>query len=126
MLDTQAITDAEIVQRGWEAVAKGDWDTLVADYTEDMIFIMPGQNDVLTGRTAFRDVLNNLGAALPIGFEITSIRQIGNDGEVVSIVEWKSEKVPDGSQLSVLFKLTNSKVYEERWFIDTEQWKAAF
>ena len=126
MSDTQTITDAEIVQRGWEAVANGDWDTLVADYTEDMIFVMPGQNDILTGRTAFREVLNNLGAALPSGFEITSLRQIGSHAEVVSIVEWKSDKVPEGSQLSVLFRLTDAKVYEERWFIDTEQWKAAF
>ena len=121
-----AVSDIEIVQRGWEAVGRGDWDTLVADYTTDMIFIMPGQDDVLTGKAAFRDVLNNLGAALPPGFDITGMRQIGGDGEVVSIVEWKSDKVPEGSQLAVLFKLTGSKVYEERWFIDTEQWKAAF
>jgi hypothetical protein len=26
----------------------------------------------------------------------------------------------------VLFKLTGGKVREERWFVDTEQWKAAF
>lgn len=121
-----AVSDIEIVQRGWEAVGRGDWDTLVADYTTDMIFIMPGQDDVLTGKAAFRDVLNNLGAALPPGFDITGMRQIGGGGEVVSIVEWKSDKVPEGSQLAVLFKLTGSKVYEERWFIDTEQWKAAF
>ena len=121
-----AVSDIEIVQRGWEAVGRGDWDALVADYTTDMIFIMPGQDDVLTGKAAFRDVLNNLGAALPPGFDITGMRQIGGDGEVVSIVEWKSDKVPEGSQLAVLFKLTGSKVYEERWFIDTEQWKAAF
>ena len=119
-------TDADIVQRGWEAVARGDWDTLIADYTDDMIFIMPGQNDVLNGTGAFRTALENLGSVLPPGFEITSIRQIGEMGEVVSIVEWKCSKIPEGSQLSVLFRLTDSKVFEERWFIDTEQWKAAF
>jgi len=63
---------------------------------------------------------------LPPGFEISSLRQIGNEEEVVSIVEWKSEKVTDGSQLAVLFKFTGDKVHEERWFVDTEQWKAAF
>ena len=26
--------DADIVQRGWEAVGRGDWDALVADYVE--------------------------------------------------------------------------------------------
>ena len=119
-------SDAEIVQRGWEAVARGDWDTLIADYTEDMIFVMPGQNDVLKGTAAFRSALENLGAVLPPGFNITSIRQIGDAGEVVSIMEWTSDKVPDGSQLAVLFKLNDGLVFEERWFIDTEQWKAAF
>ncbi len=119
-------SDAEIVARGWDAVAQGDWDTLIADYTDDMIFVMPGQNDVLTGTTAFRGALENIGAVLPPGFEFTSIRQIGDSGEVVSVIEWKSDKVPGGSQLTVLFRLTAGKVYEERWFIDTEQWKAAF
>ena len=119
-------SDAEIVQRGWEAVARGDWDALVADYTDDMVFVMPGQTDVLHGKAAFRGALDNIGAALPPGFDITSLRQIGESGEVVSIVEWKSDKVPDGSQLAVLFKLTGGKVHEERWFVDTEQWKAAF
>ncbi len=119
-------SDAEVVKRGWEAVARGDWDTLIADYTEDMIFVMPGQNDVLEGRAAFRNALENIGAALPPGFDIASIREIGDIGEVVSVVEWKSDKVPGGSQLAVLFKFTEGKVHEERWFVDTEQWKAAF
>ena len=119
-------SNAEIVKRGWDAVARGDWDNLVADYADDMIFVMPGQNDVLEGKTAFRDALENLGEGLPPGFDITSIREIGESGEVVSILEWKSDKVPEGSQIAVLFKLTDGKVHEERWFVDTEQWKAAF
>ena len=116
---------AEIVQRGWDAVLAGDFDTLVADYTEDMTFIMPGQDDVLEGRQAFREALNGLGEILPPGFEVLGLRNIEGDGEVVSIVEWKSEKVA-GSQLSVLFRFSGDKVYEERWFIDTEQWKGSF
>ena len=116
---------ADIVQRGWEAVVAGDFDALVADYVEDMTFIMPGQSDVLEGRQGFRTALDSLGDILPPGFEITGLRQIEGDGEVVSIVEWKSEKVT-ASQLSVLFKFNGDKVYEERWFVDTEQWKGAF
>jgi ketosteroid isomerase-like protein len=121
-----ASSDAEIVKRGWEALASGDWDALISDYTEDMKFSMPGQSDILEGKVAFRSALEVLGTLLPPGFDITSLRQIGDNGEVVSIVEWKSDKVPDGSQLAVLFKFKNSKIVEERWFIDTEQWKAAF
>ncbi len=40
---------ADVVQAGWEAVGAGDFDTLVADYTEDMVFVMPGQGDILSG-----------------------------------------------------------------------------
>jgi ketosteroid isomerase-like protein len=116
---------ADIVQRGWEAVGAGDFDTLVADYVEDMTFVMPGQNDILQGRQAFRAALDGLGEILPPGFEITGLRQIEGETEVVSIVEWKSEKIED-SQLSVLFKFDGDKIYEERWFIDTVQWKSAF
>ncbi len=128
MPDTQttAITNADIVARGWEAVGAGDWDRLIADYTDDMVFAMPGQNDVLNGKEAFRGALNNLGDALPGGFDITGLRQIADGDEVVSIVEWTSTKVPEGSQVAVLFRLRGSKIHEERWFVDTEQWKAAF
>lgn len=116
---------ADIVQRGWDAVGAGDFDTLVADYAEDMQFIMPGQTNVLDGRRAFRAALDKLGEILPPGFAITGLRQIEGEKEVVSIVEWKSAKVA-GSQLSVLFRFKGDKIYEERWFIDTEQWKSAF
>jgi ketosteroid isomerase-like protein len=116
---------ANIVQRGWEAVGAGDFDTLVADYVEDMTFVMPGQNDILKGRQAFRAALDGLGEILPPGFEITGLRQIEGENEVVSIVEWKSAKIED-SQLSVLFKFDADKIYEERWFVDTVQWKSAF
>ncbi|MEH6550297.1 MAG: nuclear transport factor 2 family protein [Pseudomonadales bacterium] len=119
------MTLAAIVQRGWEAVGTGDFDALVEDYVEDMTFVMPGQADVLEGRQPFRTALNGLGDILPPGFEITGLRQIEGDSEVVSILEWKSEKIAD-SQLSVLFKFRGDKIYEERWFIDTEQWKSAF
>ena len=116
---------ADIIQRGWDAVGAGDFDALVTDYVEDMTFIMPGQTDVLEGRQAFRGALDGLGDILPPGFEITGLRQIEGDNEVVSILEWKSGKI-EGSQLSVLFKFKGDKIYEERWFIDTEQWKSAF
>ena len=116
---------SKIVQRGWDAVGVGDFDTLVEDYVDDMKFIMPGQTNVLQGRKAFRAALNDLANLLPQGFEITGLRQIESNDEVVSIVEWKSSKIR-GSQLSVLFKFQDDKIYEERWFIDTEQWKNAF
>jgi hypothetical protein len=115
----------DIVQRGWEVVLAGDFDTLVTDYAEEMTFIMPGQTDVLEGRQAFRDALDGLGQILPPGFEVTELRQLEGESEVVSIIEWKSEKVA-ASQLTVLFKFNGDKIYEERWFIDTEQWKIAF
>jgi ketosteroid isomerase-like protein len=116
---------ANIVQRDWEAVGAADFDTLVADYVEDMKFIMPGQADVLEGREAFRAALDDLADILPPGFEITGLRQIEGDDEAVSIVEWKSAKVAD-SQLSVLFTFDDEKICEERWSFDTEQWRSAF
>jgi len=116
---------SEIVQRGWDAFGAGDFDSLVADYTEDMAFIMPGQTDLLSGRKAFRQALDGIGGLLPPGLEITGLRHVEGEGEVVSIVEWKSDKVA-GSQLAILFRFAGDKIREERWFIDTEQWKGAF
>jgi len=122
----KAPTHAEIVAAGWGAVGRGDWDTLIADYTEGMIFVMPGQENVLKGKAAFRSALENIGAALPPGFAIKSLRQIGEMGEVVSVIEWTSAKVPQGSHLAVLFRFEGDLIVDERWFVDTEQWKAAF
>ncbi len=116
---------SDIVQRGWGAVAAGDFDTLVADYVDEMRFIMPGQSDVLEGRQSFRTALDRIGEILAPGFEIVALRNIEGANEVVSIVEWKSNKVAS-SQLAVLFRFNGAKIYEERWFIDTEQWKRAF
>ena len=86
---------------------------------------MPGQTDVLKGRQAFRAALDGLGEMLPPGFEIKGLRHIEGENEVISILEWKSEKISD-SQLTILFKFSGDKVYEERWFVDTEQWRSAF
>ena len=116
---------SEIVQKGWEAVGAGDFDTLVADYVEEMIFIMPGQDNVLKGRRSFRQALDGLADLLPPGFEITGLRQLEGENEVVSIVEWKSNRI-SSSQLTVLFRFKGEKIVEERWFVDTEQWKSAF
>ncbi|MBI1370406.1 MAG: nuclear transport factor 2 family protein [Planctomycetes bacterium] len=116
---------ADIVQRGWNAVGAGDFDALAADYVADMKFIMPGQGNVLEGRAAFRAALDQLATILPPKFQITGLRQLEGENEVVSIVEWKSQKIA-ASQLSVLFKFRGDKICEERWFIDTEQWKSAF
>ncbi len=116
---------SDIVQRGWEAVGTGSFDTLVEDYVENMVFVMPGQADILEGRQGFRSALDGLGQILAPGFEITGLRHLEGKDEVVSIVEWRSSKITS-SQLSVLFKFEGDKIYEERWFIDTEQWKTAF
>ncbi len=63
------MTLADIVQRGWDAVGVGDFDALVADYLDDMTFIMPGQTNVLEGRQAFRAALDGIGDILPPGFD---------------------------------------------------------
>ncbi|MGF1720798.1 nuclear transport factor 2 family protein [Vibrio kyushuensis] len=114
-----------IVQSGWESVGAGNFDELVADYVDEMTFVMPGQTDILEGRADFRSALNSLGEILPPGFEITGLRHLQGGNEVVSIVEWKSNKIT-ASQLTVLFKFENDKIFEERWFIDTNQWANAF
>jgi len=115
------------LQDGWDALGKGEFDRLAAMYTEDMVFILPGQNDVLHGRAAFRSALDGIGDALPPGFDITELRYCPGDSEVVNVVKWTSTKIPEGSQLAILFVFnSDGNITEERWFVDTEQWKAAF
>lgn len=116
---------ADIVQRGWDALGAGDFDSLVSDYSDDMSFIMPGQTDVLHGARSFRAALDHLGDLLPPGFAIKGLRHLEGDNEVVTIVEWSSDRVAS-SQLSVLFRFSGEKIHEERWFIDTKQWSGAF
>jgi ketosteroid isomerase-like protein len=117
------MTLAEIVQRGWDAFAAGDLDSLIADYTQDILFVMPGQTNTFNGIPEFRAALENV--ALPAGFEVINLRHIEDNGEVVTICDWKSDKVA-ASQLAALFRFRDDKIYEERWFVDTEQWHGAF
>lgn len=117
---------SDLVRQGWEALAAGELDRLAGMYAENMVFVLPGQDDVLEGRAAFRDALDGIAQALPPGFDIAEIRYFEGDGEVVNIIRWKSDKLPGGSQCAVLFRFEGDKVAEERWFVDTEQWKAAF
>lgn len=123
------VKNAETLRAAWDALGRGEWDALVAFYTDDMIFVIPGQNDVLHGRSAFRSALENIGQALPPGFEITDLRYFSgeSDGELVNIVEWKSSKLPEGAQSAILWKFNESgEITEERWYVDTEQWRTAF
>ncbi|HXV23928.1 MAG TPA: nuclear transport factor 2 family protein [Alphaproteobacteria bacterium] len=118
-----------ILKAVWEAVERGDLEALTAFYSDDMIFVFPGQNDILRGRAAFRSVLETMSDALPPGFEITNVRYFSGekDGEIVNVVEWKSTKLPTGTQSAVLWKFNAAnKIAEERWYIDTEQWKVTF
>ena len=122
-----AAKQLEDLKAGWAALAAGEMDKLASFYAEDMIFVLPGQDDVLEGRSAFRAALDGIGQALPPGFDITDLRYCPGDSEIVNIVEFKADKLPNGSQCAVLFKFgSDGLITEERWFVDTEQWKAAF
>jgi hypothetical protein len=55
------------------------------------------------------------------------LRYCVGDSEVMNVVEWTSTKLPDGSQSAILWKFDgDGQITEEWWFVDTEQWKAAF
>ena len=43
------MSGAAMITKGWGLVAKGDWDTLIGDYKDEAILVMPGQNDVIDG-----------------------------------------------------------------------------
>ena len=119
----------ETVKQGWTDLANGDLDALAAAYAEDMVFVIPGQNNVINGRRAFRSALDALGEALPPGFEITALHYYAGEvvGELANVVEWKSTKIPDGTQSAIRWRFNDAgEITEERWFVDTEQWKAAF
>jgi ketosteroid isomerase-like protein len=117
----------ETLKAAWAALGAGEFDKLASFYAEDMVFVLPGQDDVLEGRAAFRDALDGIGEALPPGFEIADLRYFPGEGEVVNVVEFTCDKLPKGSQCAILWTFTSDGlISEERWFLDTEQWKAAF
>ncbi len=122
-----SIDQIEKLKKSWEALETGDMDALASYYAEDMIFVLPGQNDVLKGRGAFRAALDNIGEALPPGFKINDLRYSPGEQEIVNVVEFTADKLPGGTQCAILFKFgSDDQIIEERWFVDTEQWKAAF
>ena len=79
-----------------------------------MIFVFPGQKDVLRGKTAFRSVLDDIGHVLPLVLEVTGLRHCAGDDEVVSLVEWKSDKIPEQAQAAVEKKRYCSVLCQKR------------
>ena len=58
---------------------------------------------------------------------------VTDDTRVVTLLEGNTPLIPSvalpkrlGVDVNVLFKFEGDKIYEERWFVDTEQWKGAF
>ena len=119
--------NTETIKKAWAHLGAGEMDALADLYSEDMIFVLPGQNDALAGRSAFRSALDQIGDALPPGFEIKNLRYFEGDGDVVNIVEWTANTVTEGTQSSILWKFNDSgQIIEERWYVDTEQRKEEF
>lgn len=119
--------NTDTVKKAWGHLGAGEMDALASLYSEDMQFILPGQNDLLKGKADFRAALDNIGQALPPGFEIVDLAYFEGGGDVINVVKWKSNAIPDSTQSSILWKFDNDgSIAEERWFVDTEQWKAAF
>jgi ketosteroid isomerase-like protein len=119
--------NVETVKTAWAHLGAGELDELAGLYADEMVFALPGQADELHGRSAFRSALDQIGAALPPGFDIKNLRYLEGDYEVVNIVEWTSKALPNGTQSAILWKFDDvGKITEERWFVDTEQWKVAF
>jgi hypothetical protein len=70
---------------------------------------------------------DSIADALPPGFDITGLHYFSGENGIVNLVEWKATNLPEGSQSAILWKFDDhGKISEERWFVDTEQWKAAF
>jgi ketosteroid isomerase-like protein len=110
MADAKQIED---LKAGWAAPAAGDMDKLARFYAEDMIFVLPGQSDVLEGRAAFRTALDGIGQALPPGFEITDLRYCPGDDEIMNVLEFTADKLPNGSQCAILFGFgSDNRSYE--------------
>jgi ketosteroid isomerase-like protein len=42
--------NVETLKAAWVDLGEGNWDALASAYSEDMIFVLPGQMDVLKGR----------------------------------------------------------------------------
>lgn len=127
-MDTMVSTDnVKTVEKAWAHLGAGEFDALAALYSEDMVFVLPGQADVLEGRTSFRAALDGIAEALPPGFDIKDLQYFDGSVGVMNIVKWTSDKLPGGSQAAIYWGFdAEGRIAEERWFIDTEQWKAAF
>ena len=105
-----------------------DMEKSIAFY-EGVLGMRPGERRLLKVPPVFAYGERGAGDAVPPGFEVTDLRYFAGEieGEVVNIVEWKASKISGSAQSAVLWKFNESGyITEERWYIDTEQWKAAF
>ena len=128
MSNTDEIRD--LYRQYLEAQRKGDSEAVASLYTEDAKLIPPGRQPLI-GRTEIGKYFEG-SAGSGIELDLNHIEIEGNLAWVTGLahwdaVEWTSTKLPDGSQSAILWKFDgDGQIIEERWFVDTEQWKAAF
>lgn len=110
--------NVEIVQSYFNAVAKGDFDTVGSLFADDVIWHQPGkgiQSGIYNGKAELFALLGNFAKWSNGTFAIDNIEYITDNGDLVSAsIHFKAEK--DGKILSMkgidLLRIENDKIKE--------------
>lgn len=116
----------ELVTKTWQAFIKGDVDTALANMSDEISWVIPGNlqgvSGLKRGKAAIREFGSNVGRTFPQGLnsQINKVHAAGDDTVVVELTN--SGKTANGkdyrNEYCFIFELENGKIRRVREYVD--------
>jgi len=116
----------ELVTKTWQAFVKGDIDTALANMSDEISWVIPGNlqgvSGLKRGKAAIREFGSGIGRAFPQGLnsQINRVHAAGDDTVVVELTN--SGKAATGkdyrNEYCFVFELENGKIRRVREYVD--------
>jgi uncharacterized protein len=116
----------ELVVKTWQAFIKGDVDTALANMSDEISWVIPGNlqgvSGLKRGKQAVREFGSNVGRAFPQGLnsEISKVHAAGDDTVIVELTN--HGKAANGkdyrNEYCFVFELESGKIRRVREYVD--------
>lgn len=115
----------ELVTRTWQAFIKGDVDTALANMSDEISWVIPGNlqgvSGLKRGKAAVREFGSNVGRAFPQGLT-SDINKVHAAGDTVIVELTNHGKAANGkdyrNEYCFIFELENDKIRRVREYVD--------
>ncbi|MGH7934370.1 MAG: nuclear transport factor 2 family protein [Candidatus Binataceae bacterium] len=117
--------NVQMVTKTWQALAKGDIETAIANMSDEVSWVVPGKianvSGLKRGKQAVREFAGGIGKSFPNGLH-TEIRKTHNAGDTVILELTNQGKAFNGkdyeNEYCFIFEVENDKIRRIREYVD--------